>query len=160
MDLRFWRGPSHDMNAAEPAERRAAIQADQVGQNALRRLAQTDADASVREAAVKRLLDLIVLRRVLETDAERRVQEAARVRYRQLLAGGDTLALRYRLAALAVCADAQILAHVARSAREERLRLAALERISDCRLIDEIITHDLSPAVVAKAKARREALGR
>ena len=83
-----------------------------------------------------------MLRRVIESDTDVQVVASARSRYRQLLAGGDALSLDYRLAALAACRDGQIIAHVARSAREPALRRAAMERVDDHRLLAEIAEHD------------------
>lgn len=148
------RRPPNDIHATDPGSRRAAIEAAEVGHNALRRVVTHDPDVGVRYAAIRRLYDLVILRRVLEQDAAEQVREAARVRYRQLLAGGDMLDLHYRHAALRACPDAQIIAHVARSAREPSLRCTATERVDDPGLLDEIHRHDPDPAVRAAALAR------
>lgn len=155
-----WHRHKPDIHAADPELRRAAIGDGRVGRNALRRLLSTDPDAGVREAAARRLSDLVLLRQAFESDVDERVRETARARYRQILAGGDHFELEYRLAALAACSDGQIIAHMARSAREPALRQAAIERLADRSLLEEVIAHDDHPAVRACAKQRREALNR
>ena len=148
------RRPQPDIRDTNPACRRAAIDAAEVGHNALRRVVTTDPDSGVRYAAARRLHDLVILRSVLERDDDESVREAARVRYRQLLAGGDTLDLGYRRAALLACSDHQIIAHVARSARESCLRRVAIGRIHEPRLLDEIRRHDIDATVRAAAEER------
>ncbi|MDR9454791.1 MAG: hypothetical protein RI514_03700 [Spiribacter sp.] len=155
-----WHRRKPDIHAKDPALRRAAISADLAGQNALRRLLAADPDAGVREAAARRLSDLVLLRQALESDADERVREAARARYRQLLAGGDDLNLDYRLAALAACCNGQIIAHVARSAREPVLREAAIPRLTDRQLLGEVAAHDENASVRASAEQRLRALNR
>lgn len=150
----FHRRPRPDIHDSAPAGRRAAINAGAVGHNALRRVVTADPDSRVRSTAVGRLHDLVILRSVLEGDPDESVREAARVRYRQLLAGGDTLDLDYRRAALEACPDTQIIAHVARSAREPLLRRVAIGRIHEPRLLDEIRHHDTDPTVRAAAAER------
>ncbi|TVO61093.1 hypothetical protein [Spiribacter vilamensis] len=113
-----------------------------------------DPDHGVRQAAVGRLHDLVILRSVLERDRDASVREAARARYRQLLAGGDMLDIGYRRAALQACSDHQIIAHVARSAREPCLRHLAIGRIREPRLLDEIRQHDIDATVRAAADER------
>jgi len=125
-----------------------------VGHNALRRIVTHDPDRGVRCAAIRRLRDLIILRQVCEAEGDEVVRDAARVRYRQLLAGGDTLDLDYRHAALGACSDAQIIAHVARSAREPSLRVAALGLIDERGLLEEICRHDRDADVRAAAADR------
>ena len=143
-----------DIHDTHPTCRRAAIDAAEVGHNALRRVVRNDPDSGVRYAAVQRLHDLVILRSVLEHDDDKSVREVARVRYRQLLAGGDTLDLGYRRAALEACPDHQIIAHVARSARESCLRRVAIGRIHEPRLLDEIRQHDIDATVRAAAEER------
>mgnify|MGYP006423520215 CR=1 FL=1 len=152
--MRLRRRPRPDIHDTDPARRRAAIDTAGVGHNVLRRVVTTDPDHTVRCAAVRRLHDLVILRCVLEHDGDESVRESARVRYRQLLAGGDTLDINYRCAALEACADHQIIAHVARSAREPCLRRAAIGRIHEPRLLDEIRQHDADATVRAAAGAR------
>lgn len=150
----FKRHSTPDINAADPSRRCAAIDAGAVGQNALRRLLTHDAEASVRRAAAKRLNDLVLLRATFESDRDHSVRESARARYRQLLAGGDGLDMAYRHAALQACQDQQIIAHVARSAREPELRALAIERISEIRLLREVAEHDPDRHIADKARAR------
>ncbi|MEX0372174.1 hypothetical protein [Spiribacter roseus] len=152
--MRLRRNPRPDIHAPDPASRRAAIDAAVVGHNALRRVVTHDPDRGVRCAAIRRLQDLIILRQVCESESDEVVREAARVRYRQLLSGGDTLDIGYRHAALKACSDAQIIAHVARSAREPSLRRAALGLIDEWGLLEEIRCHDPDPTVRSAAADR------
>jgi hypothetical protein len=152
--MRLRRAPRPDVHAPDPAARRSAIEARAVGHNALRRLVTHDPDRGVRCAAVRRLQDLVMLRQICEAEGDEAVRDAARVRYRQLLAGGDTLDLDYRHAALRACSDAQIIAHVARSAREPSLRAAAVGLIDECGLLQEIHRHDPDADVRAAAADR------
>lgn len=128
----FKRQPSADINAKDPA---------------------------VRSAAAKRLNNLVVLRATYESDRDRGVRETARARYRHLLAGGDALDLAHRRAALHACHDAQIVAHVARSAREPELRALAIERIDEPALLREVCAHDPDPSIVEQARGRLAWLG-
>ena len=150
----FQRQSRADIHAAEPAARARAVAAGEAGECALRRLVARDPDAGVRQAAVRRLQDLVILRQVFETDADAAVRETARARYRQLLAGGDRLAFSYRRAALQACPDHQIIAHVARSAREPALRMAALGRVDEAGLLAEVHAHDPVARVRARAAER------
>ena len=150
----FKRPPRPDIHARDPARRQAAVDPGQAGQSALRRLVTRDPDARVRNAAIRRLRDLIVLRQVIETESDETVRETARVRYRHLLSGGDTLDIGYRRAALAVCPDRQSVAHGGRSAREPSLRIAALARIREPGLLDEVRCHDPNESVRACAGER------
>lgn len=138
----------------DPAARRAAVaRLDARGdaREALGRLLAEDPDPGVRAAAVKRLEDLAQLRACAEQDADALVRESARARYRQLLAGGGAQPLAEREAELARCGDLQLLAHVARSGREEALRAAALARIADAAVLEEAARHD------PRARLRRQA---
>lgn len=163
--LRKWRRSLPQADSADPEQRVAAINQGDVGQNTLRRMVVHDQADRVRVAATKRLLDLVVLRQILEQEASADVAAAARARYRQLLSGGDELALEYRLAAVQACNDRQILAHVARSAREEVLRRAALSRVNDRQVLAEVAQHDPSEPVrraadaqLARLRAQRKSL--
>lgn len=142
-----------------------AINRGDLGQNGLRRLAIHDPAERVRAAAAKRLLDLVLLRQILEKEPSADVVAAARARYRQLLSGGDELVLEYRLAAVQACNDQQILAHVARSAREEVLRQAALPLVDNRQVLAEVAQHDPSEQVrraadeqLARLRAQRKTL--
>lgn len=150
----FKRPARPDIHARDPVRREAAVNAGEAGQSALRRMVTRDPDPRVRNAAIRRLRDLVVLRQVIEHEGDETVRETARVRYRHLLSGGDTLDMGYRCAALAACPDRQIIAHVARSAREPTLRIAALARITEPALLDEVRCHDPDESVRASAGER------
>jgi hypothetical protein len=135
-----WRHP-------DPEIRRQAVQRlsvdDAEEREILRALAMDDPAPGVRAVAVKRLGELPLLRERLQADPDANVRESARARYRQCLAsgcgGGD---LQARLTELAQCADAQVLAHLARSGREEPVRAAALERVQDAAVLAECAIND------------------
>lgn len=163
----LWKGWRLKSQAASeaPEQRLAAINQGNIGQNGLRRLVVHDESSRVRAAAAKRLLDLVLLRQVLEQDPAGDVVAAARARYRQLLAGGDSLSLDYRLAAVRACNDRQILAHVARSAREDVLRAAVLPRLTNLQVLAEVAQHDPSEGIrraaddhLAKLRAKGQSL--
>ena len=163
--LRRWRGGWSQTSDEDPEQRIVAINRGDLGQNGLRRLAVHDENERVRAAAAKRLLDLVLLRRILEKEPSADVVSAARSRYRQLLSGGDELAFEYRLAAVRACTDRQILAHVARSAREEVLRQAALPLVDNRQVLAEVAQHDPSERVrraageqLARLRAQRKSL--
>lgn len=133
------------LQARDPSARRAAVvRADATGDGGatLRQMVLHDPDVSVRAAAVKRLNELALLRQCYEGDADALVRETARARYRQLLAGGGDIDLAARRMELGHCSDGQILAHVARSGREEPLRGAALERVTDPGVLEEAALQD------------------
>ncbi len=135
-----WRHP-------DPEIRRQAVQrlsANDAGEQAtLRSLALDDPAPGVRAVAVKRLGELALLRDRLESDPDANVRESARARYRQCLANGSGGGgLQARLDELEHCADAQVLAHLARSGREEALRAAALERMRDAAVLAECAMND------------------
>ncbi|MGD8710129.1 MAG: hypothetical protein PVF40_07050, partial [Ectothiorhodospiraceae bacterium] len=118
-------------------------------------LAVDDANPGVRTAAAKRLEDLGLLRRCLGEDADATVRETARARYRQLLSGGrEGDDLEERLSEVRACDDNQVLAHLALSARDEAMRLAALDRITDPGVLEEAAVHDLVARVRQAAVER------
>ncbi|GEM_PF-4691087 len=132
----------------DPAVRRQEVarltpQDPEQGRN-LRVLALEDPDESVRAAATKRLDDLAALRRISEAESGADVREAASLRYRQLLAGGigSDGGVEQRLGEVALTAEAATLAHVVRNAREEAMRAAALERITDSGVIEQVALND------------------
>lgn len=135
-----WRHP-------DPEVRRQAVQrlsaGDSEGQATLRSLALDDPAPGVRAIAVKRLGELALLRDRLESDPDANVRESARARYRQCLANGSGSGdLQARLGELEHCGDAQVLAHLARSGREEALRAAALERMQDAAVLADCAIND------------------
>ncbi len=143
---------------SDPAVRREAVarldveDPEQAG--TLARLAVEDDDPGVRATAIRRVHDLSLLQRRIDEDQAATVRESARARYCQLLAGGDRLDESTRQAAISGCDDAQVIAHVARNAREETLRTAALERVRDSGVLAEAALHD------PVARVRRYALER
>ncbi|QIT54941.1 hypothetical protein HC341_06765 [Aquisalimonas sp. 2447] len=87
--------------------------------------------------------DLARLDRLRRHARDRDTRQRADARYRALLVGGDaSLRLEDRVAAVQVCTDDAVLAYVARSAREEIVRRAALDRLDSDRVLMEVALND------------------
>lgn len=132
---------------ANPTVRRQAVTrlsaVNEDDSEILQRLAVEDAESSVRVAAVKRLMDPVLLRTRMAEDDHAMVREAARARYGRLLAGGcEGWDLTARLAELNGCDDPLVLAQVARRGRDEAMRAAALARLDDDNVLEEAALHD------------------
>ncbi len=96
-----------------------------------------------QEDAPSQCEDLGRLQRLRMHARDRDERERADARYRALLVGGDaSLSLETRQRAVEACPDAAVLAYVARSAREEVLRRAAVERIDSDRVLMEVALND------------------
>ncbi len=65
---------------------------------------------------------------------------------------------RVRAAAIGKISDAAVLADLARSEKEPALRKAAVDRLDDEALLDRVAREDADPAVQAAARARRDVL--
>ncbi len=99
-----------------------------------------DAAPPVREAAIKRCSDLATLRAVRQDDPDASVRTAATVRYRQRLIGDET---PERIAAeLTRCDDPTLTAHVAQQGRTPALRRAAIDALTQPRVLMEVALHD------------------
>lgn len=108
-----------------------------------------------REDALNQCEDLGRLHRLRMHARDRGERQRADARYRTLLVGGDaSLSLATRQRAVQTCTDAAVLAYVARSAREEVLRRAAVERIDSERVLMEVALND------PITRMRRYAVGR
>ncbi len=94
-------------------------------------LARRDPDPAVRRAALERLNDPDLLRRIADEDADADIRDAGRARYHSLLAGkvAGGPALASRLERLRQDTDAGLVEFLLQHAAEPELRLAALERI-------------------------------
>ncbi len=115
--------------------------------------------------ACHRSTDLVELRRLAEEDEDAGVRELALARYRHLICGGETaqtLDLTHRLAVIANLDEARpleqrILTAVATEAREPEMRLAALTRLSDQDLLAARALGDAATQVrVAAAERLRD----
>lgn len=107
------------------------------------------------EAAIHRCSDLDRLDRLRRYARDPAVRQTADARYRGLLVGGDaSLGVAARVAGVEGCSDVQVLAYVARSAREESVRRAAMERVGSDRVLMEIALND----PVARLRRRAVAL--
>lgn len=87
--------------------------------------------------------DLSRLDRLRHYAQDRDVRQRADARYRALLVGGDaSLRLDHRIKGVQACTDGAVLAYVARSAREEQIRRAAVERLDSDRVLMEVALND------------------
>lgn len=87
--------------------------------------------------------DLARLDRLRRHAQDRDTRQRADARYRALLVGGDvSLRVNDRIGAVEVCTDEAVLAYVARSAREEVVRRAALDRLRSDRVLMEVALND------------------
>ncbi|MDN5850035.1 MAG: DUF349 domain-containing protein [Nitrococcus sp.] len=153
---RFRRPRWQHRNPKIRQEAAASLSAADSGEYAtLTSLAVDDPSPVVRATAVKRLFELETLRQRAQEDTDATVREVARTRYCRLLAEGcETLDYPARMAALSACEEVSVLAWVARLGREEDLRVAALERLDDPLVLEEIVNGD------AGARVRRVAIER
>ena len=132
--------------AKEPAVRRAGVAGDDDAEllASLAGIARQDPDPGVRSAAMKRLADPAVTQRVAQEDADPGVRADARRLWFDLLAGTHAQSPSpvecTRL--LRAQDDAALIEHVARSAADQRLRAAALERVTRTALLAERVAAD------------------
>lgn len=117
--------------ANEPSLDPGVLSADTPEDHAqLQALALSDEPPAVRASAVKRLKHLPTLRHCLSRDQPRAVREAAVARYSYLLKGDDLAGNpEHAIEAVQLCPDPTALAHLAQSARLERVRREALSRL-------------------------------
>lgn len=107
-------------------------------------LARTDPEASVRQAAIRRIDDLSLLGDRMRNDADAGVRGTARQRFLQrLLDAKVPLAERERV--MMVEEDGEILATLAQQAPEASLRRIGLERVARPGLIAERCVKDPDP---------------
>ena len=96
-----------------------------------------------RDDVLAECSDLARLDRLRRHARDRDTRQRADARYRALLVGGDvSLRVDDRIAAVEVCSDDAVLAYVARSAREESVRRAALVRLRSERVLMEVALND------------------
>jgi hypothetical protein len=110
--------------------------------------ALASSEASVRREACRQLSDLQRLRTLAETDADAGVRELADARYRRLLCGLDAKApsLEIRLAELTHAANPMLLAQVATQAEAAELRLAAIGLVENAEVLASCAIRDLVAA--------------
>jgi DNA repair protein SbcC/Rad50 len=129
-------------------QRRRAVQSDDDPrlQAALPGLAESDPDATVRSAALRRLDDPLLLARRLAAESDPLAVAAARERLRTVLAAPG-LAPAQGLEALAMIDDAELIGAVATGAAASELRRAALERVQRPGFVFERCLADPDPAL-------------
>jgi len=135
----------------DAATRRVAVAQDAQPElvASLARLAREDADADVRVAAMKRLVDPGVAQGMANDDADAGVRAQARALWLDLLVGSHPSAppLAERLRLLKAQDDGELIERTARQAREPDLRRAALERITRPALLLERASEDTDPGI-------------
>ncbi len=150
----------------DPETRKQALQGLESTDPALIEIARQDTDPAIRCAALKRLSDLDLLQTIASQDPDLKVRTAAQEQYRHLLAGkiaeGPSLAARLeqlrqnldpaliefllhhavepelRLTALKQITTEPALAGIAVQNTHLDVRLAALERIQDPELLEQV----------------------
>ena len=123
---------------ADEAVRLAAL--DRVDdQDVFRMAAEADSSPAVRLAAVGKLTDPVLLAQIAETGQQEEIRMQA---------------VRKTIESIGNLVDSASLAQIAKNSRHEEIRLAALERISDETVIDEMAQSDPSPRVRGAAAAK------
>ncbi len=119
-------------------------------------IAREDADSGVRQAALKRVVDLDTLWNSAQTDGDEAVREFARLRFLRLLGGEDVGPedLSARIARLQALTDPKLLEYLARNAAERTLRLAAQQRVDRDALLGDVALGDSDAELRALAAAR------
>ena len=141
--------------AKEAAVRRAGVAGDDDAELLanLAGIARQDPDPGVRSAAMKRLADPALTQRLAHEDADAGVRGEARKLWFDLLAGTHAQAPTPVECARLLRAqdDAALIEHVARTAADQDLRAAALERVTRTTLLAERVTGD--PAIELRLAA-------
>lgn len=124
-------------------------------------IARHDPDSEVRGEAVRRLSSLPPLLEIEEKESDSKVRQWALQRAESLLSGtASSASLEKRLGLLSGVRSSGLIARLAKTAPEEALRRAALDRVDDQKVLAEVALGDDSPELRLRALARidREAL--
>jgi DNA repair protein SbcC/Rad50 len=142
----------------ETAVRRAGVAEDDDAEllASLASIARTDADPGVRSTALKRLAEPALAQRIAQEDADASVRADARRLWFDLLAGTHAHAPTppecERL--LRAQDDAALIEHIARTATDASLRASALARVMRASLLAERATTDPAPELRIAALER------
>lgn len=117
-------------------------------------------DASVRRSAIKRLADLAVLEAIVEEEPSKELRSLALARLRDKdalarIAKNTKCTWRDRNSALERLGDESVAAFVARYDADERVRVAALQHMSDESALQELVRRDRTSAKVRVAAVQR-----
>ena len=140
---------------ADPAVRIEGLHdIDDADQETLGALATDDGDARVRRAAAARVKDPTLLATLVRNESDPAVREHALARIGSLAEEGDERAGLAAVTALGALGHQRELANVARVARLETVRRAAVEQVSDQKALGSIARHaaDADTRLVAIAK--------
>ncbi len=129
---------------ADPRVRCQAISSDSVPPEDVATAASEDSDPQVRRCAVERLNDPELLARLLDTETVTDVRDAALRRLRDLLAGpkDNHPPLDLRLKIMGHAASDDLCAFLARKAEAATIRMEVLEHISDTDMLIVIAVED------------------
>ncbi|MAY40861.1 MAG: hypothetical protein CMI05_00870 [Oceanospirillaceae bacterium] len=124
-----WQHSKSDKRLKAIAKLRAT---DADTQSILSKLALEDKDELVRLAAIEKLTHLALLIQISEQQPET-IQQQSLHRISQLILSSDSdCTLKEKQSALSALNDSNLLTHIALNSNEERLRIQAINQLSDC----------------------------
>jgi len=130
----------------DPFVRLVAVdELDDTDQDVLASIARNDVDARVRRIAVQRLDDPVVLAELSKNDQDKQVRQKARLLLLDLAATNSDL--DSCVVALGGLREPRDLAAIAKTADYKQIRLAALKRLDDARLICNVASKALDASV-------------
>ena len=140
----------------DPRKRQAAVESGNVPREALAAMVREDSDPDVRCCAIKRVDDLALLTQLMRSAPPSRIREAAEQRQQVLLAAplDQAPSLDVRLKCLTEGTSPSLCDYLARNAVAVEIRSAALEQVTDTRLLSTVAVED------SVASVRRLALER
>lgn len=133
-----WQSPKSQKRIEALAELDLAQDKDR---GILLKLAREDSEPAVRREAVRYLSDLDVIAQIQKRDLEASVRDAAGQRLLDLIAGAGALPLEQRLAGIRRLTTPSMLVHVVKEADHIDLKLAAIDQLNDEMFLDDIARH-------------------
>ena len=142
----------------DPAKRLKAV-TDMTDQALLHRIASTDSSASVRAAAVKRINNDAKLWEILakEQNAEvclRATNNIISQEYLGKVARFRAMDMQTRLAAIDRLTDQEVLEQLALGDASKAIRMAAIAKVKSPRVLEQVISDDHSGQVINLASQR------
>ena len=124
-----WQHSKSDKRLKAIAKLRAT---DADTQSILSKLALEDKEELVRLAAIEKLTNLALLVQISEQQPET-IEQQSLHRISQLILNSDSnCTLKEKQSALSALNDSDLLTHIALNSNEERLRIQAINQLSDC----------------------------